>query len=362
MRTFVCLLLVCLPLAVLAGDTLDFYFLDVEEGSGTLIVSPSGHTVLIDGGSQGPGGRDARRFLALAKQLGIKQVDYLVVTHYHGDHYGAAPEISRNIRIVDWVDHGQSVETTKDREWQMHWQIGVNEALYSEYLKARGSSKYIIWKAGDTIPIGSVNVQVVSSAGKMITAPLSGAGQPGRSCDITPVRSEDETEDGQSIGVVIGFGKFRYASLGDLTWNKARQLFCPNNLIGPVDVYLTTHHGMSIERQTSEIRWGRSCCSEAEVHGLRPRVAILDSGERYHKMGTPRAWQVVHRSPGLEDFWQRHYVVEGGKENNVAEQYIANLSAENCQGHWIKLSASADGGFTVTNSRNGFTKKYPPQN
>jgi competence protein ComEC len=356
----VTLLLVCWPLLCRAAGTLDFYFMDVEEGNATLIVSPTGEVLLVDGGSPGPENRDARRFLAVAKQIGIKQIDYLVVTHYHGDHYGATPEISRHMRVVNWVDHGPGVESDKDQKWKEHWQIGVNEKLYSEYLEARAGGKHIVVKAGDRIPAGGINVQVVSSAGKMITSPLPGAGDANGSCRITPLRSEDETEDGQSIGMLISFGKFRYVFLGDLTWNKARQLFCPRNLIGAVDVYETTHHGMSIERTTSEIRWGRSCCGEAEVHGLHPRVTILNSGERYHKLGTPRAWQVIHNSPGLEDFWQLHYEAGGGKENNVAEQYIANLSAANCQGHWIKLSASADGAFTVTNTRNGLARNYSP--
>jgi beta-lactamase superfamily II metal-dependent hydrolase len=357
----ICLLFSCFPFVVLAAETLDFYFMDVEEGSATLIVLPSGRTMLIDGGNPGSGNRDTRRFLALAKQIGIRQIDYLVVTHYHGDHYGAAPEISRNLPIVNWVDHGPNVEHDKDEEWQKHWLIQCNEALYSEYLRARKDSKHIVVKAGDKFSIDEMQVQIVSSAGTMITTPLPGAGQPNPACEITPLRSADETEDGQSVATVISFGQFRYAFLGDLTWNKSRELFCPNNLIGRVDVYETTHHGMSIERETSEIRWGRSCCSEAEVFGLHPRVAILNSGEKYHRLGTPRAWQVIHGSPGLEDFWQLHYEAEGGKENNVPEQYIANLSAVNCQGHWIKLSAEQNGAFTVTNSRNKFTKKYPPR-
>jgi hypothetical protein len=148
-------------------------------------------------------------------------------------------------------------------------------------LGARQGSKHLVMKPGDKISLDGMNVQIVSSAGKMITAPLLGAGQPNPACDITPLRIEDE-EDGQSVGMVILFGRFRYAFLGDLTWNKSRELFCPNNLLGRVDV--------------------------------------------------------------------------------VPEQYIANLNAVNDEGHWIKLGAEQDGAFSVTNSRNGFTKKYPPSN
>jgi beta-lactamase superfamily II metal-dependent hydrolase len=341
-----------------AGRTLDFYFIDVEEGNATLIVGPSGESLLVDAGSNA---RDAARVLAAAKQAGVRRIDYLLVTHYHNDHYGAVPELARRIPIGHFLDHGPSAETNKDAAWKEHWQIGTNDAQFAAYSEARSKGKYTILKTGDRIPLRGLDALVVNSAGQAIENPLPGAGAANPACRVTGLRSEDETEDGQSVGLSIGFGKFRFAHLGDLTWNKSYRMFCPNDLIGPVDVYLSTHHGMSIDRNTSEIRWGRSCCSEAEVHALRPRVAILNCGENYHRMGTPRAWQVIRDSPGLEDFWQIHYQTQGGKENNVPELRIANLSAVNCAGHWLKLSAQADARFTVTNSRNGFTKTYPPR-
>jgi beta-lactamase superfamily II metal-dependent hydrolase len=352
----------CFPIIVRAAGTLDFYFLDVELGNATLIVTPSGQTLLIDGGNQTPDNRDARRVLALAKQLGITQLDYLVVTHYHGDHYGAIPEISRHLHIVNWVDHGPNVEHDKDEEWQKHWIIKCDERLYAEYLEARQGSKHLVAKPGDKIWLDGMKVQIVSSGGKMITVPLPGAGQPNPACGVTALRSEDDTEDGQSVGMVILFGRFRYAFLGDLTWNKSRELFCPNNLLGRVDVYETTHHGMSIDRQFGDVRWGRSCCSEAEVSGLHPTVAILNTGEQPHRHDDPQAWQRVHGFLGLGSFWQLHYVAPWGRENNAPEPYIANLSAVNDEGHWIKVAAEQDGTFSVTNSRNGLTKKYPPSN
>ena len=77
---------------------------------------------------------------------------------------------------------------------------------------------------------------------------------------------------------------------------------------------------MSIDKETGgEVRWGRSGCPEAELHALQPRVAILNYGEQYHRLGGPRGWQVVRKSPGLEDFWQLHYQAGGGPENNVPE-------------------------------------------
>jgi competence protein ComEC len=359
---YLSLILAWLPLTAVAAGSFDIYFLDVEEGSGTLLVAPSGQTVLIDGGNARPEGRDAGRFLALAKELGIRKIDYLVVTHYHGDHYGADMEIAGKLPVANWIDHGTNVELGRDEAWEKHWVIKASKPLVAQYEAARARSKHTVVKPGDDIPIGALDMRIVTAAGKALTQPLPGAGQPNQSCAISPPRSEDETEDGQSVGMVVSYGKFRFAFLGDLTWNKSLPLFCPKNMVGTVDVYQTTHHGMSIERSVNEVRWGRSCCSEAEVHGLHPRVAILNSGEKYHRLGNARAWQVIRKSPGLEDFWQIHYQKEGGQDNNVAEDFIANPTAENCKGRWIKLSAEADGSFTVTNSRNGFSKKYAPRN
>jgi beta-lactamase superfamily II metal-dependent hydrolase len=341
------------------AEILEFHFIDVEQGNSMLIVSPSGESLLIDAGSAGHGGRDAARVLAAIKKAGLSRIDYLVVTHYHNDHYGATPELARMIPIVNWIDHGPSVETGKDKAWQKHWEIGPNEELHKSYLEARAKSRHRVVKSGDTIPIRGIDVRVLTSAGEMISKPLPGAGQPNSACAITPLRTEDETEDGQSVGVLLTFGNFRFVFMGDLTWNKLHRLFCPNDRVGPVDVYVTTHHGMSIDKETAgAVRWGRSCCSEAELHALRPRVAILNYGERYHRLGNTRGWRVVKNSPRLEDFWQMHYQTGGGKEHNVPEQFIANLKAEGCQGNSIRLSANKDGSFAVTNTRNGHSKKY----
>jgi competence protein ComEC len=93
------------------------------------------------------------------------------------------------------------------------------------------------------------------------------------------------------------------------------------------------------------------------VHALHPKVAIMNNGAR--KGGTPETWQVVHNSPGIEDIWQVHYAIAGGKENNAPDTFIANLD-EKCEGKYIRLTVQLDGTFTVTNSRNNYSKTYKP--
>ena len=326
------------PAATQDGGTLDIYYVDVEGGAATLLIAPSGESMLVDSGH--PGAVDAGRIAAAAADAGLEQIDYLVTTHYHLDHVGGTPEVAARLPIRNFVDHGLPTTTELDS----------NQPLYDVYVETRKSGRHLPVKAGDRIPIDGLDAWVVSSGEEYITRPLEGtAGEPNALC--AGFERKEETyitggENGRSVGVVVGYGDFRTIVLGDLTWNREYELVCPNNLLGTVDLYLTTHHGLSISGPP------------ALVHALRPRVAVMNNGPT--KGGHPEAWQTVRSSPGLVDFWQGHYSVEAGDEYNAPEQFIANFdeSREGCTAHWIKVSAAADGSFTVTNGRNGFSKSY----
>ena len=317
-------------------QSLDIYYLDVEGGGAALFVSPSGQSMLVDSGH--PGSVDADRIAAVAKIAGLKQIDYLVTSHFHLDHVGGVTELAARLPIRNFVDHGFHTER----------ELKDNEALYQAYVKVRERGHHLPVKPGDKIPIAGLDVQIVSSGGKVITTPLAGAGAPNTLCgEFTP---KEETpmvggENGRSVGVVIRYGNFRTIDLGDLTWNREHELVCPNNLVGRVDVYLTTHHGLDISG------------SKLFVHAIHPTVAVMNNGST---KGTSSAWQIVRDSPGLIDFYQNHYLTKLGKEYNSPEQFIANLDDKGpmCEAHWIKVSARSDGSFVVTNSRNGFSKAY----
>jgi len=316
-----------------AAKTLDVYFIDVEGGQATLIVSPSGQSMVVDTGWAGFNNRDADRIAAAAKLAGVKQVDYLVITHFHTDHVGGVPQLAAKLPVKHFVDHGANRES------------GANpDALYSAYKSAWGSGQHITVKPGDKIPVKGLNVEVLTADGERIQTPLKGAGQPNPLCGKESRKAEDKSENGRSTGTLITFGKFRLIDLGDLTWNKELDLVCPANLVGTVDVYLTTHHGSDQS-------------GPATILGaLKPRVAIMNNGAT--KGASPSTWQIVRNAPGLVDLWQLHYAVAGGKDNNVSEQFIANPDQANDQGNWIKLAAQAEGSFTVTNGRNNFSKTY----
>jgi len=315
-----------------AAQTLDVYFIDVEGGQATLFVSPSGESMLVDTGWPDFAGRDADRIVAAAKLAGVKRIDYLVVTHYHADHVGGVPQLAERIPITNFVDHGpRDVESDP-----------MAQFLYKAYEGVASKGSRMTARPGEKIPVPGIDVEILTAAGDEIAQPLAGAGKPNPLCATTPRRAVDSSENAQSVGMMITYGKFRIVDLGDLTWNKELDLVCPNNKLGTADVYLSTHHGMNMSG------------SAAIVHALHPRVAIMNNGDK--KGGTPEAWQAIHSSPGLEGFWQLHYAVDGGPANNVAADFIANQDAT--EGMWIKLSADPDGTFTVTNSRNGQSERY----
>lgn len=315
-----------------SNHSLQIYAIDVEGGQSTLVVSPAGQSLLIDTGWPGFNGRDADRIVAAVHAAGLKRIDYVLITHYHDDHVGGVPQLVERIKVGTFVDHGPNQEDSDD-----------TRKNYAAYEKAIVGHPHIVATPGMGLPFKDLEVHILSGAGNVIESPLPGAGTANPYCNSEPAPETDPTENARSLGLLIRYDNFRFLDLGDLTKKKELGLVCPDNLIGTTDLLLVSHHGTDLSN------------SKSLVWAVHPRVAIIDNGP--HKGGDPGAWQIVHDSPGIEGVWQLHYAMGSDKEHNVAADHIANLE-EHGQGKYIKVEASADGTFTVINSRTGLQQTY----
>ena len=335
---FKTVLVVALGALLLSGaekKNLEIYWIDAEGGAATLIVSPSGESMLVDTANRTPDDRDAKRIMAAVQMAGLKKIDILLTTHFHADHIGAMPALAKMIPIEMYMDHGDSVELNRPNV----------AAAYQAYVELSAGKRKIL-KAGDKIPLKGVDIEVIMSAGQAITRARKGAGEKNAGCaDFKERPPEPDPDNDQSVGFVLKYDKFNFIDMGDLTWNYEQKLVCPVNLIGKVDLYQTTHHGLDRSN------------SPQFVWAIKPTVAVMNDGPR--KGGQASVFEVLRNSPGLRDIWQGHLALGTPKEVNSDEKMIANLeSSAECKGNLLKASVDAKGEYTLTNLRNGFTKTY----
>jgi competence protein ComEC len=338
--------------------TLTIYYVDTEGGQSTLFVGPTGESLLVDTGNAGE--RDLGRIVETLTAAGITRIDHLWTTHYHGDHVGALLALARQVPVTRFYDHG--APHSSDRI--------VASAFLTAYDELSRGRRTIV-KPGDKVRMTGLDITTVASANQYLRSNLPGGGSRNALCAAATPKDESayvDADNGHSAGFVLAYGRFRTIDLGDLTWNGELDLMCPANRIGAVDLYLTSHHGLE------------KSGSPALVHALRPRVAVMNNGTR--KGGTPDAFRVLHESPGLEDLWQLHWSHNVGLDNAPA-LFVANVddattaatvltapaptgrgggpAAAHSPAHVIKVTAQQDGTFTVTNTRNGFSKVYRPR-
>jgi competence protein ComEC len=330
-------LLICLAphanAAPAPSQSLRIYSIDVEGGQSTLLVTPSGASLLIDTGWPGNSGRDADRVQAAMRDAGITKIDHLLVTHYHVDHVGGVPELVKRVPIGEFLDHGENRE---DSDIARH--------DYAAYMKAIAGKPHRVLHPGDTIGLPGLSAVVLTADGEHISAVPGIKPQPNPYCASEPKAEADPSENARSVGVLITYGKFRFLDLGDLTKAKEIALACPDNPIPPIDLYLATHHGMNQSN------------SRAIVDAIHPRVTIMNNGA--HKAGSPEAWQAIHESPGMQDLYMLHTAEGSDAAHNSPESLIANPKGDSSDGAYFKVLVSADGSFSVTSSRTGQTKQY----
>lgn len=328
---------------------LEIYWIDVEGGAATLIVAPSGESLLYDAGYE-VDDRDAKRIYAATQQAGLKKIDSFVLSHYHGDHVGGLPALARMIPIDRFFDHGDAVEE-------------VDRGRLETYKKVAGSKRTIL-KAGDVVPMKGVQVQVVSSNSEFIAKPINGGG-PNPICATAEQKAPAAPENGRMVGALFTYGKFKFLDLGDLDWANEMALTCPVNRLGTVTIWQADRHGSL-----------HGAGSPAMLGAIKPQIILVNNGPRkglgqvdknarsltnpgVQNVSPAYSYEKIAKLPGVEDIWQGHLSLLTERQYNTSENLIANFEeTAECKGNWIKASVAPDGRFTITNGRNGFSKTY----
>jgi beta-lactamase superfamily II metal-dependent hydrolase len=334
------------------AKNLDIYWIDVEGGASTLIVAPSGESLLIDTGWT-VGDRDAKRILAATQDAGLKKIDSLLISHWHADHVGGLAALSKLIPIGRFFDHGDAIEK-ENQQW------------LDSYKTASAGGKRTVVKPGDEIPIKGIRTLVVSSNQQILPHAVNGGG-PNPLCASAEQKAPVAPENQRTVGMLLTYGKFKFLDLIDLDWEKEMELACPVNKLGHVTLYQTSRHG-SFD----------GAGAPAFLGAIRPQVVVMNNGPRKGmgqvdnnvKSVTPpgthtapyerNSYLRLAKLPGIEGIWQEHLsLLDKDPAHNTAENMIANFEdTAECQGHWIKASVGPDGKFSVTNSRNGFSRTY----
>ena len=306
-----------------ASGTLELYFVDTEGGQATVMRLPGGQVMVVDTGNSGA--RDGDRIQhVLRDELGVANVDYLLTTHYDSDHVGGATYLHQRTPVRNFLDHG-------------------DEGAPSSYRTIANAAMRRTIAPGNTLELGSARFDFVSSAGQLITSPLPG-GAANQYCSGVATKGESD-ENENSVGFILRFGAFDFIDLGDLLWDWELRLACPTNLLGTVDLYLTTHHGLT-----------RSGASPL-VRGIAPLAAIMNNGPR--KGGGGATWQTLVQAPGAMNVWQLHQALAAAASDNAPADQIANLTeGTSDMAHFLKVTVQASGAFTIVNPRTNAMRTY----
>jgi beta-lactamase superfamily II metal-dependent hydrolase len=329
-----------LPLTAWAdarNQSLDIYFIDVEGGAATLIVTPAGESLLIDSGYPDNGGRDRDRILNVVRQVAqLEHLDHALVSHWHLDHYGNHAALAAQIKIRNFWDRG--IPETLQEDAKFPERIGLYRAA------TQNQSRPV--KAGDRLPLKSggtpLSMKVVTASGEVI--PNEGTPNPFASRHVPD--PDDPTDNAKSVSVLLSFGRFKFLCCGDLTWNVEAKLVLPNNPLGQVDLFMATHHGLGVSN------------NPAMVLAIDPRVVVICNGPT--KGAEPRTLKTLREVQSLQAWYQLHRNTRLSADEQAPVERIANLEdTNNCRGAWIKATVAPAGDrYAVQIGPNGTPREF----
>lgn len=322
--------------------SLDIYLIDVEGGAATLIVTPGGESVLIDSGWKREDDRDARRIHHVATQVAkLKQIDHSITTHWHMDHFGGIGRLSELMPIKNFYHHGIPDRLAED---------STNfPTLIADYKKASKDHSRVL-RPGDPLPLttasakGQPSLQMLCVAAHGDTLPAKGSEPDNPLCKESRPKEDDPTDNARSIALLLSYGPFKFFDGGDMTWNVEKNLVCPRNPIGAVDVYQVNHHGMATSNNPVLVR------------SLDPRVALINNGPK--KGGAAEVYAMLRSLPHIEAVYAVHRNVQTTEKDNPPAEFVANME-ENCQGEFLKLSVDPNGkAYTVGAGAKGRLRRF----
>jgi beta-lactamase superfamily II metal-dependent hydrolase len=324
--------------ATAQAEKLNIWFIDVEGGAATLLVTPAGESVLIDCGN--PGARDAERIHKVATtEAGLKAIDHLIITHWHLDHYGGVGRLAKLLPIHHYYDRGVPATLSEDKK---------NFPLLIQTYKEAAQGKSKALKPGDEITLkqkgGDLPLRLLClCGGGEVVADKPGAAE-NLIAKEHKAKADDPSDNAKSLGFLLTYGPWRFLDLGDLTWNIEHKLVHPTDKIGPVDVFQVTHHGQD------------SSNNPVVVKTVNPRVAIHNNGARKGAHASVQA--TLRRLPEIKAIYQLHRNLLVGAAENTDPEFIANPD-EKCKGESIRLSVAAGGAsYQITVGTNGKPREY----
>lgn len=323
---------------------LDIYWVDVEGGAATLIVTPNGESVLIDSGN--PGDRDSKRIFKTANEAaGLKKIDYLITTHFHIDHFGGAAELAHLIPIGAVYDNGIPDRNPDNNPDDRTWVYTVKP--YRDFK----ADKRVVIAPGTEIPLGQLDEKFAPKLSlRCLAAKQKFLGNTNPNALANPLcadarlKEKDTSDNANSVAMLLEFGRFQFFSAGDLTWNLEARLVCPTNIVGPVDVFQATHHGLDVSNNPLLVR------------GLSPTVAVMSNGTS--KGCGPETFATLKSTASIKDIYQIHRNLRQDSENNTVPEHIANAE-QKCDANFIKLSVEPTGAsYTVSIPAKGYSRTY----